>query len=78
MELNCRWVDNWWRVSLIIWGISLLVSKEIRKSCFFLFLEFCKFMKKEVRIFCNLVIFLYILKGDDKEDCGRNGNVNKI
>ena len=37
------------------------------------FSEFCKFIKKEARISCNPVTSLHALKGDDKEDRGRNG-----
>ena len=37
------------------------------------FSEFCLFVKKEARISCNPVTSPHALKGDEKEDHGRNG-----
>ena len=41
------------------------------------FSEFCKFMKEKGRISCNPVTSLHALKGDDKEDRGRNGMLTR-
>ena len=49
------------------------ITRNREKVGFPPFSEFCKFIKKEARIFCNPVTSLHALKGDDKEDRGRNG-----
>lgn len=77
-----RWsrvVDEWLGEDEIdVDGLVFRRRMQVNKSGYLFFVEFCKFVLKEVRISCNFVIFFQVLKVDENKERGENFRVRNI